>query len=172
MPWQSGLENHPDYVRAIGMISIENGNLEYALADLFSAITFTPKWVARSIYFTPKSGMARVDILKNSAVAAVHKNKPERTRMLNKIARIAERSFAIMGKRNGVIHDQWFSVEGTVIRVPLDGVRHLEKEETLENLSQMIETYRRLINDVYELRDEFKANPPALISMRSSAASS
>jgi hypothetical protein len=29
------LEDYPEHVRAIGMISIENANLDYELADLF-----------------------------------------------------------------------------------------------------------------------------------------
>ena len=36
MAWESELEQFPDHVRAIGMISIENGNLELALADLMA----------------------------------------------------------------------------------------------------------------------------------------
>ena len=38
MGWVSSLNRKPQYVKAIGMISIENGNLEIALADLMAAI--------------------------------------------------------------------------------------------------------------------------------------
>ena len=38
MPFISLLEQTPEYVSAIGMISIENANMEASIADLFSAI--------------------------------------------------------------------------------------------------------------------------------------
>jgi hypothetical protein len=31
--WRSTLEGHPEYVHAVGMISIEHANMEMALAD-------------------------------------------------------------------------------------------------------------------------------------------
>jgi hypothetical protein len=34
MTWKSGLEQYPEHARIIGMISIENANLELALARI------------------------------------------------------------------------------------------------------------------------------------------
>jgi hypothetical protein len=49
MTWTSELEKHPEYLQAIGMISVENGNLEIALADLLGAILLLSRRVAHAI---------------------------------------------------------------------------------------------------------------------------
>ena len=62
MAWKSDLEHYPEHVREIGMISIENGNLELALADLLAATLMLPRSVAHAIYFTPRAASLRIDI--------------------------------------------------------------------------------------------------------------
>lgn len=60
MAWASSLEHYPDHVYAIGMISIENSNLELSLSELFSAVLFLPKKVGHAIFFTPRANTLRV----------------------------------------------------------------------------------------------------------------
>jgi hypothetical protein len=60
MTSHSVLELLPEYVRAIGMISIENANMEFALAGLFASVIQVPLSTGRAIYLTPKSAMARL----------------------------------------------------------------------------------------------------------------
>ena len=69
MAWQSSLEQYPEHVRAIGMISIENANLEMSLADLLGAVLTIPKRLAHAIYFTPRAASLRVEILEAAAKA-------------------------------------------------------------------------------------------------------
>ena len=57
----SRLEKHPEFVQAIGMISIENANLEAQMARLFSRALFIPMHVGFAIYLTPKSAIARLE---------------------------------------------------------------------------------------------------------------
>jgi hypothetical protein len=110
VPGKSSLENYPDYVRAIGMISIENANLEHALASLFSKMLFISLAVGHAIYLTPKYAIARIEIFENAARVALsprgdadHKKKLQRA--LKEANRIANRARTAIGKRHGIIHD-------------------------------------------------------------------
>src|SRR5271155_2456513 len=53
MAWQSILEKHPEHVHLIGMIAIESGNLEIALATLFARMVMLPLRTGRAVYLTP-----------------------------------------------------------------------------------------------------------------------
>lgn len=71
-PGMSTLERrHPEHVRAIGMISIENANLEHSLARLFATMLFISVPVGHAIYLTPKSAIARIEIFENAAKRAL-----------------------------------------------------------------------------------------------------
>src|ERR1700687_493469 len=80
MAWQSILEKHPEHVRLIGMIAIETGNLEIALADLFARMLSIPLRIGRAVYLTPQSAQARLDILVNAAKAEF--DRPMRAKVL------------------------------------------------------------------------------------------
>ena len=69
MAWESILEKHPEHTRLIGMIAIETGNLELALADVFARMLSIPLRIGRAVYLTPQASHARLDILKNAARA-------------------------------------------------------------------------------------------------------
>ena len=71
MPWKSILEDHPEHVRLIGLIAIETGNLELALADLLARMLSIPLRIGRAVYLTPQSSGARLHILKNAARASL-----------------------------------------------------------------------------------------------------
>ena len=62
---QSTLERFPDHVKAIGMISIEIGNLEMVLGDLLAALLMIPSFLGQAVYMTPRAAIARVDVLDN-----------------------------------------------------------------------------------------------------------
>jgi hypothetical protein len=56
MAWQSVLEGrHARYVRAIGMVSIENGNMEVLWSRLLAVMLNVPDDIAEAIYFAPKA---------------------------------------------------------------------------------------------------------------------
>jgi hypothetical protein len=67
----STLQDFPDHVHAIGMISIENGNLEYAMAALFSRVIMVRLQVGVSVYMTPKAAVPRIEILENASKTAL-----------------------------------------------------------------------------------------------------
>ena len=98
----SDLERFPEHVRAIGMISIENANLELSLADLLGATLKISRRVAHAIYFTPRAAALRLEILQaaararlasNSATTPNNHRETQRRDLLNKIERIAKRSY-------------------------------------------------------------------------------
>jgi hypothetical protein len=67
-------DDKPDHVNAIGMISIENANLELVLAALMSAAPMMPRRVAHTIYFTPRAATVRIEILIAAARAELSPN--------------------------------------------------------------------------------------------------
>jgi hypothetical protein len=64
-PFQSSLEKHPEYVRAIGMISIETTSLDIMLGDLLAATLGIPESIGHAIYLTPRSATARIELFQN-----------------------------------------------------------------------------------------------------------
>ena len=70
----SSLERHPEHVRALGMISIEIGNLEILLGELLGAIIGIDTDLSQIIYMTPQSYIGRLEILEN---VIDHVMKPE-----------------------------------------------------------------------------------------------
>jgi hypothetical protein len=106
-PFQSTLEAFPDHVKAIGMISIEIANLEFALGDLLGAVLHISPDFARTIYQTPNAGMGRLAILENAIDDALIKDSEghKHLRALTKAAK------ALMGQRHEMIHDAWGTAE-------------------------------------------------------------
>src|SRR5882672_5900942 len=105
MAWQSALEKHPEHVRLIGMIAVESGNLEIALASLLGRMVMISPRVGRAVYLTLQAAHARLDILKNAAKAAF--DRPARSKVLSKqyaealkrVIDIANRASAAINKR-------------------------------------------------------------------------
>jgi hypothetical protein len=69
MPTRHQLSRYPDHIKAIGMIALETVDLEIELAVLFSTMLRLSSAVAEAIYMTPKSEQARLEVLKNTAIA-------------------------------------------------------------------------------------------------------
>jgi hypothetical protein len=61
----STLAAHHNHVHAIGIISIETGNLEINLAELLAALLHIDRHFGRVVYLTPQSFMGRLQILEN-----------------------------------------------------------------------------------------------------------
>jgi hypothetical protein len=169
--WRSSLEDYPDHVKAIGMISIENANLEFAMAGLFGRTCFIPLRIALAIYLTPKSAIARLEIFQNAAKVALRPRGDEDHRKklrvsLRKVNRIAERAKTVIGKRHGIIHDAWGVDRESkeVLRAP-PARPILDQKVPLKELKELISEFRRLIDDVDALRDEFR-DSPSLVDMR------
>jgi hypothetical protein len=171
MAWESILEKHPDHVRLIGMISIENANLEMELAALFARTLFIPLRVGRAVYLTPLSAHARLDIFRNAAKAAfggarVTKKKKH---ALKRIEDILNRSSTAINKRHRVIHDSWGYNEDDdeVSRLTIDGNPDRESLSVpLDDLKSQLKELRQLIDNIGSLRREFRNDPPLLTDLK------
>ena len=181
MPWISALENHPEHVRAIGMISIENANLELSLADLLAATLFLSKKVAHAIYFTPRAAALRVEILEAAAKANLEphsKSHPaaainiQKRKALSKIERLTKRARAQIQKRHEVIHDAWgvaHEEESRPVIRQNPGQAMLGKDAQpvpLNDLLALVKALRDLIDDVDALTLTFRQHPPSMVSFK------
>jgi hypothetical protein len=170
------MEFAPEYVRAIGMISIENANMELALAALFSRIIQVQLKTGRAIYLTPKSAVARTEIFENAAKAALdpeawHGNKAHHDEMraaLNKTLNIIERAKTAIGKRHGIMHDQWGVNIDTdeVERRSLGKPAKTDGVVSVETLESLIASMRAIICEARELAAKFRTKPPQMVDMR------
>jgi len=172
------LAKYPDYVAAIGMIALEVVDLELVLSVLLArTLMVTPK-VGESIYMTPKGDRARLDILENVAqtvfatkstgvpTSTLGKQKYEARK---KVLAIVKRCRASIEDRHRIIHDDWYISSETqeIKRVMVDGkVTREGVKVTLGELDDILKKLRTLIDDVSKLSDEFRKNPPIMVSMR------
>jgi hypothetical protein len=176
--WHSYLESRPEYVRAIGMISIENANLEMALSDLLAAVLFLRRDVGRAIYFEPRAAILRVDILGAAARSRLrpkgkgdrfYEDEPAKAEALKQVESIVRRAKNVIGRRHNVIHDAWGIDDTTreVRRSPLalslvgDG-----EPAPISDLQSLIRDTRKLIVDTINLSAVMRAKPPTLIDMQ------
>jgi hypothetical protein len=133
--WWSPLEECPEHVRAIGMISIENANLflEYELADLFFRILQIRPHVGRAIYLTPKSAIARIEIFENASKAVLApktENENFAAAFLEKALCIAPRARAVVGSVTRL-----FTMAGELIARP--GTYCVFQQNGLKRLSRL-----------------------------------
>jgi hypothetical protein len=75
-PYQSVLERFPDHAKAIGMTSIEIANLDIFFGYLFGAILRIGQDAGAAIYLTPKSNLARLELIE-SAINALLADKSQ-----------------------------------------------------------------------------------------------
>jgi hypothetical protein len=175
MAWKSVLEDHPDHARLIGMIAIESGNLELALASLFARMLLIPLRVGRAVYLTPQGFQARLDILRNAAKAefdravrpaVLRKRYPE---VLRRVTDIIKRANDAVNKRNRVVHDSWGynDDDKEVSRLVIDGKPDRESASvSIKELADQLVSIRVLIDDVGALAREFYRHPPTMIDLR------
>lgn len=168
---KSPLEDHPEYVRAIGMISVENANLEHSLATLFCRVAFISLGIGHAIYLTPKSSLARIEILEKATKVALapYGHEPHRKKLKSasiRVEAIIKRAKKLIGKRHGIIHDAWgVSKEtGDVQRYVL-GFPQRKSPIKIAELERTVSEFRDLIGEVRALSREFKAHPPRLVDL-------
>jgi len=174
--WRSYLEARPDYVQAIGMISIENANLEIAMADLLGAVLGVRDEVGNAIYLTPRAAILRLEILEAVAKAQFrpktegdkfYENEDGKAQALRNVVAVVKRAKSAINRRHTIIHDAWGieDTTGQVIRASLplkgDGT-----PESLRTLKALIGDLRKLITDTRSLSKAFRLKPPVLVDMR------
>jgi hypothetical protein len=179
--WRSVLESYPNHVRAIGMISIENGVLEYNLSHLLARILDVRLDVGEALYLTPKSAFARLQILESAAKARLrpkkagdrfYENESAKALALARVLRIVGKAKSAIGQRHTIMHDLWgvhvddSSGASGVARISLpakEGTPATPAPET--HLQALIENMRTLINEIKTFNDELKDRHPALVDM-------
>jgi hypothetical protein len=175
--FQSALVDHPDYVNAIGMISIENGNLEMALADLLGVTLHIRVDIARAVYFTPRAAFLRIDILDAAAQSALrpkrggdrfYENEPAKAAALKAISEVVSKARSVVGRRHAVIHDAWgLSDEtGKVQRYTLPVQEEAGRTEDISTLRSLIRDFRDVITQAKSLAIEFRRKPPTMVDLR------
>jgi hypothetical protein len=170
--FRSILEEHPEHVKAIGMISIENANLDLMFGVLLARILGVPTEIGQALYLTPRSAMGRLEMLENVARLAfpsyrtddldpVARASLEKTNIIRKkdvqrVLALAKRARSIVNKRHSIIHDAWGKAQDSseVARRPHkpDAVPLVV---SLHSLTDIIRDIRAAIDDVRELAHEF-----------------
>lgn len=179
MPWKSALDDHPEFVKAIGMISIENANLELALADLLAAVLIMPKRVAHAIYFTPRASALRVEILAEAAKARLvrrlkappdHPLEVQKREAQQKVERITKRTYAVIQRRHDVMHDAWGvdheMDDKPVMRQKIGRAIFIDAIPVpLQTLLDLIRDFRALIEEVMSVTGELRREPATMIDL-------
>jgi hypothetical protein len=137
------LENHPEHVHAIGMISILNANLEEALGELLARALHIRVEVGKAVYRTPKSAFVRLEILEAAAKALLrpkeegdtfNENEEGKAAALQRELQVVARARGIIGRRHKVMHDAWGSWPAgpTELIVQLNAIIVRENEKVAE----------------------------------------
>ena len=158
-PFHTMLVDHPDFVHEIGMITVEQCNIEYQLADLMGAILRVHNDVAHAIYFTPRAGIARVEVMLNLN-NALHPD-PEidaaKIKDIRKRIRAAcERARTLIGRRNELIHAVWGTdPEGKEVHYAALPIKQgAVKRANIVELRDMVDRMRKLISQIRQLEDD------------------
>lgn len=150
--YRSPLENHPKYVHAIGMISIENASLESMLGELLGALLGIHLSIGHTLYFTPRAAIPRLELLSNVAAQSIGRHP----KLLARVRAIIKRSKAAMGKRHDIIHSLWAETEYG----EATGVARISFPEwgggdvPLTVLNELIRDFRILVEEVGPLINE------------------
>jgi hypothetical protein len=147
-PFHSVLENHPEHVHAIGMISIELANLELFMGQMLGALIGIHPHLAEIIYLTPRTGIGRIAVLEN-AVAHILLDKSAGRR---KLESMLARAKGIMQRRHDLIHVVWSenpNNRSEVRRIPVpitDPPRMIHTP--LEHLTGLVADIRALVQEI------------------------
>ena len=166
-PYQTALERHPEYLRAIGTVAVEMTNMEVMLADLLSAILGLPDDTAHAIYFAAQATGPRLTLLANASQEAL-KQFPN---YAAKVADYMRHARKYSNQRNDIMHDSWgLSEEKMQVsrrKTPLHKSPPA-KQIPVENVKELIHNIRVLVTDVIYLVDQIDNDPTYIPSLRKS----
>jgi hypothetical protein len=145
------LRQRPDYLRAIGTLSVEVVNMEVFLAHLLSAITKLHVDVSDAIYFAPQAFSPRLQILLGAAKHAL-KERPE---YLSRAVDYAAKAREYGNRRNDIVHNVWGITDSTgeITRKPLP-LSDAGRPVPITEINQTIYNVRILMNSVIELAEQ------------------
>lgn len=137
---KSPLIDQPEYLRAIGLVTVEINAMEAMLSAVFGLTAQLKPNMSRSIYYAPKAAGARVDIL-IAAAAQAEISDAVRTKILS----TAKRAKGVLELRNGVIHDQWSIPLGSnIVHRFSKGVLEERRPAPMAELDDIIHKARRI----------------------------
>jgi hypothetical protein len=164
LPPRSTLDQHPDHVSAIGMMSVEVGNLEFMLGELLGSLLHIDPDFGAIVYLTPKSYSGRLEILKNVVSFSLNESSGVR----KKIDLIIQKAERYIGKRHALIHESWgVSVENStqVVRRPMPYLdKRPAKVVTVRELTDLVENMRELADEVRLLTQDLLSEWPPYTS--------
>lgn len=149
-PYQSILAEHPEHLKALGMISIELANLDIFMGAVFAAILKVPRHAGQQVYLTPRGAMARIDTFN----AAVNAMMDEKSGTHKHLTSLADRAKRILQKRHQMLHDSWGTDSHGVVRRPLT------KRES--SIPCPLTELTRQVRDIQNLIGDFQAAEKAL----------
>ena len=148
MPFQSPLEQRPEYTSAIGLISIEVGVLEMMLGEMLGAILGISADVSQIIYMTPQSYTGRLEILQNVIDAVMKPDSPGTKKLLGFIKRTRAR----IQYRNDAVHCVWGVLKSDQKIVTRRPVPFIDKNRPvpvpITELQAQLHKLRELIDEV------------------------
>jgi hypothetical protein len=158
-PYKSPLEKYPKYVKAIGMISIENASMESLLGELLGALLGIHLHIGHVLFFTPKAAIARLELLSNVVDLSLWDDKPLATRVTG----VLKRAKAAIGKRHEIIHTLWAEneVPDGIDSPPVASIsfpRWDGKNVRLSVLTDLVRDYRVLIEEITILIEDVQAS--------------
>lgn len=145
--FKSILEDHPEHLKAIGLVTVEVNNMEMALAQLLAKILGVGPDIAGAIYFTPRGQIPRVEMMMNVVQIAFAKDQYN----LSQIKSALLRAKTVMGKRHKIIHDSWGTTEdGNILRTSYPMKQGTENSTLtpLKTLNALVDDTRKLITDL------------------------
>ena len=138
-------EQSPEHVKAIGLVSVEVTNLESSLGTLLAAIIDAPEQFGHIIYLTPKTSIARLEILENMIEYLLIKDSAG-AKELDSIVKGAK---AILGKRHRIIHGSWGITDGKVSVYSMPVQEGDKPEEfTVQQLERVVQDIRDLLETI------------------------
>jgi hypothetical protein len=150
-PYVSLLETHaPQYLSAIGTLSVEIVHMEVALASLLGAMTRLPPNVAQTIYFAPQSTGLRIAIVKASAKECLRAYPHH----LGPAKRCCEDASRLSNKRNEIIHQAWgLNADGDISSSALPISEASTKHIPLSQIEDVVHRLRLLMARLRDLID-------------------
>jgi hypothetical protein len=144
----SPLENHPQHVQAIGMLSVEIGVAELLLGKLLGALLGLAHDLGEIIYMTPKSYTGRLEILENVAARCLQ----PKSEGLGRIGTLIKRTRTRIQYRNDMTHSGWGVLKSdrtVVTRRPFPFTENSKAEVVpVSELDDQIVKIRQLQQDI------------------------
>jgi hypothetical protein len=137
---KSPLVDKPEYLQAIGLVTVEINIMEFMLAAVLGVTIKVSPDIARAIYYAPRAASARVDILADAAVAAITDNP----RLLASITSLTKRAKGIFNDRHAVAHDRWVVPAGATTVHRGSGASLDHRAADLAELGDLVKRARSL----------------------------